>query len=187
MKQRNEHIEELLGKFLEGQTTETEEQMLSDFFCKENDVPKDWQVYKEMFQSFKTDAFDFCEDELDTMLHASSIKKTSVFRLWPWASAACVAATLALFILHPWKKNEVDGKNWHNQAEAVPTTAHDISTSEMMETIHILTDLSPDDAIITVSPSNEGFAVNTSHGNSYTLKRCADGSSLELLSQSINF
>lgn len=234
MKQKNEHIKELLGKFFEGQTTEAEEQVLSDFFCKSNDVPEDWRAYKELFQSFKTDAFDFCEDELDAMLHSPSIGKARFIRLWRWASVACVAAILALFILYPWRQDTVidsppiaevkptemvnvnggidvkmedeavakgekerpllaETKNivgkhrkncrYYNQIKAEQTTSQDISTSEMMETIDILADLSPDDVTITVSPINDGFAVNTSYGNSYVMKRRAGGPSLELISQ----
>lgn len=104
MKQTKEYIEDLLERFLDGQTTESEEQLLSDYFRDADAVPEEWQVYKEIFDSFKTDAYDFSEEELDAML-APADEKPKVMRLLPWASVACVAAIIGLFVWHPWKEN----------------------------------------------------------------------------------
>lgn len=104
MKQTKEYIEDLLERFLDGQTTESEEQLLSDYFRDADAVPEEWQVYKEIFDSFKTDAYDFSEEELDAML-APADEKPKVMRLLSWASVACVAAIIGLFVWHPWKEN----------------------------------------------------------------------------------
>lgn len=98
MKQEKQYIEELLRKFLEGQTSESEEQTLSDYFCSAKDIPAEWQKYKEMFQSFKTDAYDFSEEEIDAMLAPAVEKKTKVVRIWPWAAAACVVVAIGIFV-----------------------------------------------------------------------------------------
>ena len=102
-----EKIKSLLGKFLEGQTTEAEEQALAEYFSDNDDIdiPEEWMAYKQMFESFKTDAYDFSEKEMEDMLAPKPRKKTNIRHLWPWASAACVAAAIAvLAVLHAWQK-----------------------------------------------------------------------------------
>ena len=49
MKYSREYIERLLGKFVDGLTTELEEQQLAEYFDTADDIPAEWQVYKEMF------------------------------------------------------------------------------------------------------------------------------------------
>jgi hypothetical protein len=68
MKYSREYIERLLGKFVDGLTTELEEQQLAEYFDTADDIPAEWQVYKEMFRSFKTDDYNFSNAELDAML-----------------------------------------------------------------------------------------------------------------------
>ncbi|UKI44313.1 MAG: hypothetical protein L6U16_01455 [Porphyromonadaceae bacterium] len=51
MKQK-EYIASLLEKFLEGQSTEVEEQTLSEYFDSADDVPAEWVAYQELFSSF---------------------------------------------------------------------------------------------------------------------------------------
>ncbi|MDO4949427.1 MAG: hypothetical protein Q4E55_04580 [Bacteroidales bacterium] len=104
MKQDKYYIERLLGKFLEGQTSKAEEQILSEYFCAADDIPMEWQAYKVMFQSFKTDAYDFSDDEIDVMLTPVPERKARAIRLWLWASVACTAAIVTLFIWHSFGK-----------------------------------------------------------------------------------
>ena len=68
MKYSREYIERLLGRFVEGLTTETEELTLAEYFEIAEDIPAEWMDYKEMFSSFKTDDYDFSEEELDALL-----------------------------------------------------------------------------------------------------------------------
>lgn len=105
MKLAKEHIEELLERFIDGQTTEADEQLLADYFRDVDAVPEEWQAYKELFDSFKTEAYDFSQEELDAMMAPVGGEKTKVFRLLLWASVACVAAIVGLFVLIPWMEN----------------------------------------------------------------------------------
>ena len=77
------------------------------------------------------------------------------------------------------------------QAQTGTVKTQDISTSELLETINILSDVGTDDITITASSCNDGFIIKTSTSNeppsSYMLKRCSDGTSIELKSQLINF
>lgn len=108
MKRKKDYIEELLGKFMEGQTTETEEQILSKYFCEARDIPTKWQEYKQLFLSFKTDAYDFSKEEIEAMLVSNQQKNTSVINIWTLVSAVCAAAVLLLLVWHPCIENTVN-------------------------------------------------------------------------------
>lgn len=111
MKYSREYIEKLLGKFVDGLTTELEEQQLAEYFDTADDIPTEWQVYKEMFRSFKTDDYNFSNAELDAMLtsdvavepSAAHILPKHTSHVWRWvAVAACVAVVVAFVAIRPW-------------------------------------------------------------------------------------
>lgn len=262
MKHTKKYIEELLERFFDGLTTEAEEQLLTDYFRDTDAVPEEWQVYKELFNSFRTDAYDFNEEELDAMLAPAKKEKPKHTRLLPWASVACVAAIVGLFIWHPWNNtsvidpssiaevksadkvlsndsimvsdkcaqesvkentfvaeevsnNKPANKEAHSKEQKViaayvtpkrkrqekkedlsdeveSTPTEDISTSELLETVRILADISHDDATITATPTaNNSFVIKVSSAkgtsNSYKLHRCSNSSSVEMVSEYINF
>ena len=89
MIQTKENIGKLLERFVQGLTTESEEQLLSDYFSTAEAIPEEWMVYKELFDSFSTDVYDFSEDEKDAMLARVPRKKAKSVTLWIWAVAAC--------------------------------------------------------------------------------------------------
>ena len=98
MIQTNENIGKLLERFVQGLTTESEEQLLSDYFSTAEAIPEEWMVYKELFDSFSTDVYDFSEDEKDAMLARVPRKKAKSATLWIWAVAACVVAVMVIAI-----------------------------------------------------------------------------------------
>ena len=111
MKYSREYIERLLGKFVDGLTTELEEQQLAEYFDTADDIPAEWQVYKEMFRSFKTDDYNFSNAELDAMLtsdvavepSAAHILPKHTSHVWRWvAVAACAAVVVAFVAIQPW-------------------------------------------------------------------------------------
>lgn len=111
MKYSREYIEKLLGKFVDGLTTELEEQRLAEYFDTADDIPAEWQVYKEMFCSFKTDDYNFSNAELDAMLtsdvavepSAAQIMQKNTSHVWRWTSvAACAAVVVAFVAIRPW-------------------------------------------------------------------------------------
>lgn len=111
MKYSREYIEKLLGKFVDGLTTELEEQRLAEYFDTADDIPAEWQVYKEMFCSFKTDDYNFSNAELDAMLtsdiavepSAAQIMQKNTSHVWCWTSvAACAAVVVAFVAIRPW-------------------------------------------------------------------------------------
>ena len=224
MIQTNENIGKLLERFVQGLTTESEEQLLSDYFSTAEAIPEEWMVYKELFDSFSADVYDFSEDEKDAMLARVPRKKAKSVTLWIWAVAACVVAVMVIAI--PMMRNsgemvqkpvaevrrqvevkrvvettsDVPPQKVEPRAETVPKPAKSagraqekqterISTPELLEAVALLADVVPDDIVI--SSQDDEFKVSTvsdnGNSNSYMLRRGLGESSIELISQSINF
>lgn len=224
MIQTKENIGKLLERFVLGLTTESEEQLLSDYFSTAEAIPEEWMVYKELFDSFSTDVYDFSEDEKDAMLARVPRKKAKSARLWIWAAAACAVAVMVIAI--PMMRNsgemaqkpvaevrrqvevkrvvettpDVPTQTAEPRAESAPKPAKSagraqeketerISTPELLEAVALLADVVPDDIVI--SSQDDEFKVSTvsdnGSSNSYMLRRGSGESSIELISQSINF
>lgn len=241
MNHTEEYIEALVAKFLEGKTTEAEEKILSDFFCLAEELPPRWEEYRTMFLSFKTDAYDFSDAEIDAMFIPAKERKTKIVRMWTWlsVSVACVAASLVWVVMQPWKepatldkprlvqaitqdtalpKDSMGNKEMESSQEDKvkkflaeensfrkerqarkerKTKQHGslrkktISTAELLETVNALADIGTENVTLTASPKDGSFVVKAvdvgGQSNSYTLRKSLDGSSLELVSQLVNF
>ena len=224
MIQTKENIGKLLERFVQGLTTESEEQLLSDYFSTAEAIPEEWMVFKELFDSFSTDVYDFSEDEKDAMLARVPRKKAKSATLWIWAVAACVVAVMVIAI--PMMRNSgemaqkpvaeirrqvevkrvvettpnVPPQKVEPRAETAPKPTKSagraqekqterISTPELLEAVALLADVVPDDIVI--SSHDDEFKVSTvsdnGNSNSYMLRRGLGESSIELISQSINF
>ena len=182
-------VAELLDRFLQGQTSEAEEQQLIDNFCHADHIPEEWSHYKELFQSFRTEAYDFSSEEMEALLTDSvgAQRIRPISNRHPWrivvrvATAACLLAVISLVAFRPWASTE---------EEPSPQVAQEITVGELLETLTILAETAPEDATITATPSTGGIEVSTStpHGASvtYMLNRRADHSTLELTSQLIH-
>lgn len=240
MKQK-EYIASLLEKFLEGQSTEAEEQTLSEYFNSADDVPAEWAAYQELFRSFKTDAYDFSDEEIDAMLAPTPSKKGIVVGLLRWSAVACA---IIVVLAGAWlyykdiapsptisqkpvitqnevkkvaEKSEEDKKvTVREQIESPTLLAHkeppvvkhrkkakrivekevqapttgEVSTSELLETVNVLTTMDAEYASITAKPHKNGFLVNVmctdGEASSFLLQRSSDGTSLKLTTQLIN-
>ena len=224
MIQTKENIGKLLERFVQGLTTESEEQLLSDYFSTAEAIPEEWMVYKELFDSFSTDVYDFSEDEKDAMLARVPRKKVKSARLWIWVAVACAVAVMVIAI--PMMRNsgemarkpvaevrrkvevkrvvettpDMPAQTAEPRAETAPKPAKSagrpqeketerISTPELLEAVALLADVVPDDIVI--SSQDDEFKVSTvsdnGSSNSYMLRRGSGESSIELISQSINF
>lgn len=224
MIQTKENIGKLLERFVQGLTTESEEQLLSNYFSTAEAIPEEWMVFKELFDSFSTDVYDFSEDEKDAMLARVPRKKGKSVTLWIWAVAACAVAVMVIAI--PMMRNSgemaqkpvaevrrqaevkrvvettpnVPPQKVEPRAETAPKPAKSagrpqekqterISTPELLEAVALLADVVPDDIVI--SSHDDEFKVSTvsdnGNSNSYMLRRGLGESSIELISQSINF
>lgn len=241
MKQ-NEYIASLLEKFLEGQSTEAEEQTLSEYFDSADDVPAEWAAYQKLFRSFTTDAYDFSDEEIDAMLAPTPSKKGIVVSLLRWSAVGC---TIIAVLAGAWlyykdiapsptisqkpvitqnevkkvaEKSEDDKKDTMREQIESPTllahkeqqpamkyrkkakriaekevkasTSDEVSTTELLETVNVLTTMDAEYASITAKPHKNGFLVNVmctdGEASSFLLQRSSDGTSLKLTTQMIN-
>lgn len=241
MKQK-EYIASLLEKFLEGQSTEAEEQTLSEYFNSADDVPAEWAAYQELFRSFTTNAYDFSDEEIDAMLAPTPSKKGVVINLLRWSAVACA---IIVVLTGGWlyfqdsapsptisqkpvitqnevkkvaEKSEMNKKvTVQEQIESPTLLAHkeqqpamkhrkkakrivekevqapntdEVSTSELLETVNVLTTMDAEYASITAKPHKNGFLVNVmctdGEASSFLLQRSSDGTSLKLTTQLIN-
>lgn len=241
MKQK-EYIASLLEKFLEGQSTEAEEQTLSEYFNSADDVPAEWAAYQELFRSFTTNAYDFSDEEIDATLAPTPSKKGVVINLLRWSAVACA---IIVVLTGGWlyfqdsapsptisqkpvitqnevkkvaEKSEEDKKvTVQEQIESPTLLAHkeqqpamkhrkkakrivekevqapntdEVSTSELLETVNVLTTMDAEYASITAKPHKNGFLVNVmctdGEASSFLLQRSSDGTSLKLTTQLIN-
>lgn len=239
---QKEYIASLLEKFLEGQSTEAEEQTLSEYFDSADDVPAEWAAYQELFRSFTTDAYDFSDEEIDAMLAPTPSKKGIVVSLLRWSAVACaIIAVLAgawLYykdiapsptisqkpVITQNEEKKVAEKNGEDKKvtmrekiesptllahkeqqpvmkhrkkakhiakkEATAQTTDEVSTSELLETVNVLTTMDAEYASITAKPHKNGFLVNVmctdGEASSFLLQRSSDGTSLKLTTQLIN-
>ena len=240
--QQKEYIASLLEKFLEGQSTEAEEQTLSEYFDSADDVPAEWVAYQELFRSFTTDAYDFGNEEIDAMLAPTPSKKGIVMSLLRWSAVACaIIAVLAgawlyykdiapsptisqkpvitqnevkkvaekngedkkvtmrekiespTLLAHkeqqPVMKHRKKAKHIAENEVQAPTT-DEVSTTELLETVSVLTTMDAEYASITAKPHKNGFLVNVmctdGEASSFLLQRSSDGTSLKLTTQLIN-
>ncbi len=239
---QKEYIASLLEKFLEGQSTEAEEQTLSEYFDSADDVPAEWVAYQELFRSFTTDAYDFSNEEIDAMLAPTPSKKGIVMSLLRWSAVACaIIAVLAGAWLYykdiapsptisqkavitqnevkkvaekngedkkvtmrekiesptllaqkeqqPAMKHRKKAKRIAEKGGQAPTT-DEVSTTELLETVSVLTTMDAEYASITAKPHKNGFLVNVmctdGEASSFLLQRSSDGTSLKLTTQLIN-
>ena len=239
---QKEYIASLLEKFLEGQSTEAEEQTLSEYFDSADDVPAEWVAYQELFRSFTTDAYDFSNEEIDAMLAPTPSKKGIVVSWLRWSAVACaIIAVLAgawlyykdiapsptisqkpvitqnevkkvaekngedkkvtmrekienpTLLAHkeqqPVMKHRKKAKHIAENEVQAPTT-DEVSTTELLETVSVLTTMDAEYASITAKPHKNGFLVNVmctdGEASSFLLQRSSDGTSLKLTTQLIN-
>ena len=235
---QKEYIASLLEKFLEGQSTEAEEQTLSEYFDSADDVPAEWVAYQELFRSFTTDAYDFGNEEIDAMLAPTPSRKGIVVSLLRWSAVACaIIAVLAYYkdiapsptisqkpvitqneVKKVAEKSEDDKKDTMREQIESPTllahkeqqpamkhrkkakriaekevqtpTTDEVSTTELLETVNVLTTMDAEYASITAKPHKNGFLVNVmctdGEASSFLLQRSSDGTSLKLTTQLIN-
>lgn len=132
------HIKELLDKFMSAQTTEAEEQELSDYFANNKDIPAEWKAYSVLFGSFKTNVYEYNEKCLDekfessdeqnvVSLHSSRNSMSQIHKIAVsiafilLLSGLCYAVVRTSFFTRSW--NEPLG-----EATAEPTPKTDSST-----------------------------------------------------------
>lgn len=104
-------IQQLIDKYMNGQTTVDEEQLIARYFCNATDVPDSLKPYRDMFAYFDDGMplgalpeFDGSAGQADTRVAPDSSKVVAPRRhslrmaAW-WSGAAAVAAVVALLLI----------------------------------------------------------------------------------------
>lgn len=110
-----QEITRILGKFMTGETSLEEEQMLAQYF-RTHEVDDEWQEYKEMFALFDNGEVDIEADDASNqsfdadnekikMLPKAVNEKPKIIPIW-WLTAGIAASVLLLLALH-YKGNDV--------------------------------------------------------------------------------
>lgn len=113
-------IEDMLARFMDGQTTEAEEQQLAAFFRSAENIPDEWKSYQELFLSFDTDAYVFSEEELDDMSASHYATEDMESHKHPWRQRLGIAASVAIL----FGIGLVAYQNIANPSKQAPTQIH---------------------------------------------------------------
>lgn len=110
-KKKAMQIQQLIDKYMNGQTTVDEEQLIARYFRKATDVPDSLKPYRDMFAYFDDGMplgalpeFDGSAGQADTRVAPDSSKVVAPRRhslrmaAW-WSGAAAVAAAVALLLI----------------------------------------------------------------------------------------
>ena len=92
-----QHIQDLLDKFMNGLTTLEEEAALGDYF-RTHEVPEEWEDYRQMFGYFDRGMEG---DLVPAEQHSPSLTRLVGRRWWGIAAAACITAGIvSTVVLH---------------------------------------------------------------------------------------
>ena len=92
-----QHIQDLLDKFMNGLTTLEEEAALGDYF-RTHKVPQEWEDYRQMFGYFDRGMEG---DLVPAEQHSPSLTRLVGRRWWGIAAAACITAGIvSTVVLH---------------------------------------------------------------------------------------
>lgn len=84
-----EHINELLRRYDEAQTTDAEERELAEFFRSAAEIPEEWKGYAALFKAFDTTDSLFSDEETEAMM-AGKPKPDRRTVVWRWAAVIAV-------------------------------------------------------------------------------------------------
>lgn len=169
MNYSKQYITELIEKFNGGQTTESEEQILGEYFAIAEDIPSEWEVYKDMFESFASGAYDFSEAEISEYLTARvTLEKSRTS--WRWVAAACVTGVAGLL--------------WFLMPSA--DVEQEVTMAELYETMSILSEAGYGQVEgLQATPNGKGFVIKAvladGESCSFTMQRTSEGFSVKLL------
>lgn len=95
-------IQPLLDRYLDGKTTQQEQQLLAQFFALTVELPENLLPYKEMFELLVEPDIVPSQAAISKLALPAPLKHHTI-RLWPWVATACAAGIAALVFLSPPK------------------------------------------------------------------------------------
>lgn len=104
--EKQKHIEQLLERFFDGQTSNAEEQELYSFF-NSSDVPEALKSYQLVFGYFET---GIREELNEKEAKDGNPSRKSALKKWLWIGT-CAAASLLLFLIYSFRTERPDPFN----------------------------------------------------------------------------
>jgi hypothetical protein len=96
------HIQDLLDKYFEGETSLGEEKELKDFFRKTALLPEEWKSYKQMFAIFES------ESKVVMPVKKDAQKKKNIFWLAITGISLAASALILLTVFIPPTKKQLE-------------------------------------------------------------------------------
>jgi hypothetical protein len=96
------HIQDLLDKYFEGETSLGEEKELKDFFRKTVLLPEEWKSYKQMFAIFES------ESKVVMPVKKDAQKKKNIFWLAVTGISLAASALILLTVFIPPTKKQLE-------------------------------------------------------------------------------
>lgn len=104
-------IERLVEKFLDGYTTNSEEQALYEWFAT-NEVPAEWSELKEMFAWYADGMLDniAVEEQHRTHIESNPHRRSIILHIGGWGIAAAAVITIGI-VLWPQAQHTTTTRN----------------------------------------------------------------------------
>ena len=105
-------INDLLDRFMAGETSEQEERLLADYFCTRADIPEAWAAYAVMFRGFRLTADD--KHKTSSMYKPGAtgghceVPSSRFQHRWWMAAAAVILLLLGLWWYMPEKESATE-------------------------------------------------------------------------------
>ena len=120
----SENVQEYLGRYMEGESTQEELRLLKEYFANTKDLPADLLPYAQMFAILEEKPQTPSVEALNRFAEGTVPAQRKRLPLWPVWAAACIAAFAVIFLTPP-KHDEnmaiayVDGKLLTGETEAM--------------------------------------------------------------------
>ena len=164
-----QHIQDLLDKFMNGLTTLEEEAALGDYF-RTHEVPQEWEDYRQMFGYFDRGM----EGELITpQAQEQPFMRLMGRRWWGIAAAAAIAALIigTTMFYHPTSTTQsVVAEVTQEEPQEQATPIGETQTASQLE---VETSLKPSNTrpVETQNLASRSAAVKTSHNRKSNVRR----------------
>jgi len=165
-----QHIQDLLDKFMNGLTTLEEEAALGDYF-RTHEVPEEWEDYRQMFGYFDREM----EGELITpQAQEQPFMRLMSRRWWGIAAAACItAAIVATVVLHSPTTTTTVPETPPIASNETQEKATPIGETQTASQLEVETSLKPSNTrpVETQNLASRSAAVKTSHNRKSNVRR----------------
>jgi ferric-dicitrate binding protein FerR (iron transport regulator) len=119
----SENVQELLTRYMEGESTQEEQKALRQYLSNAEKLPEELRPYARMFSLLEEKPQTPSTEALNRFAEAPQPARRHI-PLWPLLAAACLAAFAVIFLTPPKGEENmaiayVEGKTLNNEAMAM--------------------------------------------------------------------